>query len=369
MRAQFPYLSEVAYLDTAAEGLLPLVGQQGAAGYTKSKARGSSGRPDFYATEKRATETAAALLGAPADSVAVMSSASEGLNLLAHSIDWREGDEVIITDLEFPSNVYPWLKLQKQGVKVIVIEANGGVLTLEDFKSRFTPRTRLVSVSFVSFKTGTRLPYLPELGAAAAKAGALLSVDATQGLGRAVLPLEGIDYLVSSSYKWMMGLHGAGVVYLGPRLRDSFEPGITGWYAVTPLFTPYRFERFDYKPGAARLLAGMPNYAALYALEQGIKLLLERGVARIEDEFRPLVRELRKRIERAGFEVLTPADEACWAGIVSFSHPEPLAAKQALERAGVIVWAGDNRVRAAVHFYNNEGDLKRLFDALPALKT
>ena len=367
LRAQFPYLSEVAYLDTAAEGLLPIVGQQGAAGYTKSKSRGSMGRPDFYATEKRATETVAALLGAPADSVAVMSSASEGLNLLAHSIDWREGDEVIITDLEFPSNVYPWLKLQKQGVKVIVLEAQNGALTLEDFKSRFTPRTRLVSVSFVSFKTGTRLPYLSELGAAAAKAGALLCVDATQGLGRAVLPLDGIDYLVSSSYKWMMGLHGAGVVYLGPRLRDSFEPGITGWYAVAPLFTPYRFERFDYKPGAARLLSGMPNYAALYALEQGIKLLLEKGVARIEDEFRPLVRELRKGIAAAGFEVLTPADEGYWAGIISFAHPDPLAAKQALERAGVIVWAGDGRVRAAVHFYNNEGDLKRLFDALPAL--
>ena len=368
LRDQFPYLDEVAYLDTAAEGLLPLCAQQGVGAYLREKAHGSNGRPDFYATEKRAIDAVARLLGAPSESVALLASASEGLSTLANSIDWREGDEVILTDLEFPSNVFPWLRLRRQGVKPVIVEAAGGVLTLEDFTSRFTPRTRLVTVSAVSYKTGTRLPFLAELGAAAAKAGARFCVDATQCLGRAALPLDGIDYLVSSSYKWLLGTHGAGVVYLGPRLRRTFEPGAIGWYSVTGLFTPNRFEGYDLKSGAARLMTGMPNYATFYALEQGINLLLEHGVAQIEEGLRPMMRQLRQAVAAAGFDLLTPADEAYWAGIVSFSHANPPKAKQIFDQFGVTVWAGDERVRASVHFYNTEADLKRFVDALPALK-
>jgi len=363
----FSYTTEAAYLDTAAEGLPPLAALQATSGYLKSKSRGSSGRPDFYGIEARATQAAVQLLAAAPGSVALLSSASEGLNLFANSLDWRDGDEDIITDLEFPSNVYPWLRLRDRGVKLIVIPSRDGVLHLSDFTSRFSSRTRVVSASFVSYVNGTRLPFLSELGEAAHRAGALLCVDATQGLGRVPLSVENIDFLVSSSYKWLLGLHGSGVAYLGPQLADSFQPFTVGWYGARSIFTPQRFESIDLKPGAARMLSGMPNYAAQAALEQGICYLLTRGVASLYDDLVPLVRELRKAVERAGYPLLTPADEAFASGIVSFASGNPVGVKQALEHAGVIVWAGDGRVRASVHVYNDEGDIRRLADALPRL--
>lgn len=366
-RIQFPFSTEVAYLDTAAEGLPPIAAQQAAAGYLKSKSHGSTGRPDFYAAEKRATEAATRLLGAAPGSVALLSSATEALNLFANSLDWREGDEVIITDLEFPSNVFPWLRLRDRGVKLIVVPSQDGILSLSDLTSRFSPRTRVVSISLVSYVTGTRIPFLGELGAAAHRAGALLCVDATQGLGRVPFSLDNIDFLASSSYKWLLGIHGAGITYLGPQLIDSFQPSSVGWYGASTIFTPHRFESVELKSGAARLLSGMPNFAAQAALEQGICHLLSHGVAGLYENLRPLVRDLRNAVQRAGFHLLTPADEAYASGIVSFACDDPSAARQALEGAGVIVWAGDRRVRASVHVYNDEGDIKRLADALPRL--
>jgi len=366
-RISFPFSSEAAYLDTGAEGLPPVAAYQAAVEYLKSKSRGSTGRPDMYAIEARATEAVVRLLGAAPGSAALLSSASEALNLFANSLDWREGDEVIITDLEFPSNVYPWLRLRDRGVKVIVVPARNGLLNLEDFTSRFSSHTRVVSVSFVSYATGTRLPFLGELGAAAHRAGALLCIDATQGLGRVPISVENIDFLASSTYKWLLGLHGSGIAYLSPSLAGGFEPFTVGWYGARNIFTPQRFESIDLKPGAARMLSGMPNYAAEAALEQGINHLLNRGIASLYDDLLPLVRELRRTIENAGYQVLTPADEAYASGIVSFGCEEPGAVKQALDRAGVITWAGDRRVRASIHIYNDEGDIRRLADALPRL--
>jgi selenocysteine lyase/cysteine desulfurase len=368
LHAQFPNLNGVAYFDTAAEGLLPLAAQNAACGYLQGKTHGSTARPEFYATEHRAAAAAARLLDAPPDSVAIIGSASDGLNLLAHSIHWRDGDEVLITDLEFPSNVYPWLRLRDRGVRLVVIPTTGGIVRLTDFTSRFTPRTRLVSVSFVSYLSGTRIPFLNELGAAARRAGALFAVDATQGLGRVPLCLDNIDFLVASSYKWLLGIHGAGIAYLNPRLFDSFTPDIVGWYSMSTIFTPYRFERYDLKPGARRLLCGMPNFAAHAALEQGINLLLERRIDRLYHDLLPLVRQLRQALAQAGFQLLTPDDEAYGSGIVSFRVADPSAARQALAGANVVVWAGDGRVRASVHLYNDEGDIRRLLDVVPRLK-
>lgn len=159
-KARFPRAREVAYLDTAAEGL-PLAGAEKAlASYYRDKSMGTPGRRRLYEMETQARDAAARLLGTPAENVVLLSSASEGLNLLANSICWRPGDEVLITDLEFPSNVLAWLRLRDRGVRVRVIPSEAGVVSYEQFVSHLNPATRLVAVSQVSYKTGAQVPFL-----------------------------------------------------------------------------------------------------------------------------------------------------------------------------------------------------------------
>lgn len=363
-KARFPRAREVAYLDTAAEGLPPEDAAAALSAYFAEKASGTPARKRLYAEEQQAKCAVARLLGVEAQDVGFVASASDALNLLANSIDWRAGDEILIHDLEFPSNVLPWLRLRSQGVRVRVLPSSDGIIALEQWAEATGPATRLISVSAVSYKTGTFLPYLPELAREAHRAGAIFCVDATQGLGRVPLPLEGVDYLVASSYKWLLGVHGAGVVYLAPALRERLAPAAVGWYSVREIFTPDRFERYETKPGAACLTAGMPNFPALYALRCGVELLLEVGVERLRRELAPLVAGLRGELEQMGFQLLTPGAPEYASGIVSFAHPQAERVGAALEQEGVIVWAGDGRVRLSVHLYNDAADLERALSAL-----
>ncbi|HZT32662.1 MAG TPA: aminotransferase class V-fold PLP-dependent enzyme [Bryobacteraceae bacterium] len=363
-KSKFPRARDVAYLDTAAEGLPPEDAAAALAEYFSDKASGSPGRPQHYRAEVEAVEAAAGLLGAAPRHVALLSSCSEGLNLLANSIAWRPGDEVLIDDLEFSSNVVAWLRLRHQGVRVHVIASEDGILRCESFTSRLSASTRVVSISQVSYKTGTQAPFLAELSRAVHQAGAIFCLDATQALGRVPVSLEGVDYLVASSYKWLLGVHGLGVVYLSPQLEASLTPGAAGWYSVRNIFTADRFERFTYKDGAARLLTGMPNFPSIYALRASLAYLREAGVERIDRALKPLVRRLREGLAETGLPLLTPPDPQYASGIVSFAHPDAPAIGAALEEEGVIVWAGDGRVRASVHLYNDAADIDRLLGAL-----
>ncbi|MEP7362051.1 MAG: aminotransferase class V-fold PLP-dependent enzyme [Acidobacteriota bacterium] len=366
-KSRFPETAKVAYMDTAAEGLPPVETAQAVEEYLRTKSTGSPGRPAIYERQNQTERAAAQLLGTVSEHVALLGSASEGLNLLADSLDWREGDEVVINDLEFPSNVVAWLRLRRYGVKVRLVSTANGEVRLKDFVAQMGPRTRLVSVSAVSYKTGTRIPFLAELAEVSHRHGAIFCVDATQALGRVPVPLDGVDFLVSSSYKWLLGTHGLGLTYIAPALRERLVPGVAGWFSLDTIFHENRFESFGWKPGAAALQSGMPNFPAIFALKAGLDCLLETGVERIHAELAPIVAGLRSGLAQMGLQLLTPAGAEFASGIVAFSHDRPEALGEALRQKGVIVWAGDGRVRAAVHLYNDERDVARILDSLRGL--
>ena len=363
----FPIYDGVSYLDTAAEGLPPLAIEAALTLYWGAKRRGTPGRVRLYEEQKDVEAAAARLLQTDPDNVVLLANSSEALNLLANSVEWRAGDEVLISNLEFPSNVVVWLRLRSRGVEVIVIPALDGAIELEDWTAHLSVRTRIVSVSQVSYKTGTQIPYLQELAARAHAAGALFCVDATQALGRVPVSVVGVDYLVASTYKWLLGTHGLGIVYLSPELRARFTPGTAGWYSEENVFHPRRFETYTPKTSAGQLQSGMPNFPAIFALRPGIECLLSVGVERLDRELRPLVSALRNGLAEQGHALLTPAGPRFASGIVSFTweQPEQLAAR--LAEQGVIVWGGDGRIRMAIHLYNDEEDVARCLDAMKQL--
>ena len=365
-KTRFPGTQDVTYLDTAAEGLPPCSFSDALQAYARDKNLGTPGRQRLHEVEREVIGSAGRLLGTSPEDIVLLSSASEGLNLLANSPHWRPG-EVLISDLEFPSNVVPWLRLRPQVVSLNVIPTERGSIRIEDYLSRMTAATRLVSVSQVSYKSGTQIPFLRELSQEVHRRGALLCVDATQALGRVPVSVEGIDFLVSSSYKWLLGSHGLAVVYVAPALREHLTASTAGWYSIQDLFTPDRFESFSHKHGAAALATGMPNFPAIYALREGLNTILMEGPDRIHAALRPLVQYLRQGLEDRGFDLLTPADPQFASGIVSFAHENPKWLGAQLARQGVVVWTGDGRVRVSIHLYNDRSDVDRFFAALDSL--
>jgi cysteine desulfurase / selenocysteine lyase len=335
--------------------------------YCRDKEQGTPGRLFLHQAEAQALELAAQLLKTRKENVAFVSSASDAINILVNSFPWNPGDEVIISDIEFPSNVIPWRFLKTRGVRVIVVPAEHGAITWDTVAGQISSRTRLVSLSLVSYKTGAYLAGVPALSSELKRVGAYLCIDATQALGRCPVSLEGVDYLVSSSFKWLMGPHGLGLVYLSPDLREYLSPMGLGWYSVENPFAPDPQQGYSLKAGAAFLSAGMPNFPSLYALRESLSFLLGLSVEATYEKLRPLVERLRFGFQELGCDMLTPSDPGKASGIVAFKHAQSDAIGSALKREGIVVWGGDGRVRASVHLYNDLGDIDRCLSAMASV--
>lgn len=176
-------------------------------------------------------------------------------------------------DLEFPSGVLAFLRLKDRGVRLRVVPSRDGVAGAACLCPAIGPVTRVVVLSQVSYRTGTNMLDLPVIAAEARRQGALVCVDATQAMGRVPVTMEGVDFLAASSYKWLLGVHGAAIVCLGEELRERIRPAVAGWYAVVDVFGPDRFSAFRRKAGAGCLAAGMPNFNAIYVLRRSLDLL------------------------------------------------------------------------------------------------
>ena len=352
------------YLDTAAEGLAVPGMDLAMNEYLREKRKGTPGRKKHFSKEEEARELAAQLLSTGMANVAFAPTTSDALNLLAASLPFERGDGVVITDLEFPSNVLPWLALERKGVRPIVVPSKQGSLSLSALTDVLSDRTRLVSISLVSYKSGAYFPHVEELAERVHKYGGVLCVDATQALGRCPVPLEGVDYLMASSFKWLLGPHGLAIVYLSPAFREQFELAGVGWYSVENVFAPDRFENYHLKPGAACISAGMPNFSALYGMCQALRFLAPVNTPEEQARVNGIGTGLRQALSGRGLRMLTPGDAALASGIISFEHEQASAIGEALQSEDIVVWAGDGRVRASLHFYNDHQDTELYLHAL-----
>src|SRR5262245_27272548 len=183
------------YLNTAAEGLLLRECVSAVHRYLADKARGEPGRGPMWAELERTRAGAGRLIGVPTTRVALVSSTTEALNTIARGIDWRPGDEVVFTSVEFPSNMFPWVDLPEQGVRKRIVAPREGRVWVEDILEQITPRTRLVTISQVSYATGQHLDPRP-IWERVKDSDALLCVDANQADGSVAVSGEHADFVV-----------------------------------------------------------------------------------------------------------------------------------------------------------------------------
>jgi selenocysteine lyase/cysteine desulfurase len=364
-KRDFPSLAGKTYLNTAAEGVPPLAVGEALRQYFEDKQLGMDGRKAHAAQWEAAKALVAEFYGLTPAEIGICSCSSEAYNLAAMALKLKKGEEVVVNDLDFPAGVTPWVQ-QACPATPKVWKNLAGALRIEDLVPLLNPKTRLVTVSLVSFFNGFRVT-LPEVVAAVRKrSNALLAVDVTQALGRVPLDLTGADLIVSSTHKWILASHGGGLVGVPKHRTAEWTAPAGGWFNIEDPFGPNRFDKAVSKPGAASFTVGMPNYPAVYAIRAGLEYIKGVGVKAIDDATRPLVLHCLEELKKLPVELLTPDEPEHIAGILAFRHPKAEEVHAKLHAANVHVMSHAGRLRVALHGYNTAEDVEKFLKELKA---
>ena len=360
----FPTLSGITYLNTAAESIPPRCTGEAIEAYWQDKLRGMKGRAGHFAQVEACREVSARMLGLQTSEVSFCSCSSEAYNLLASALQLGGGDEVVVTDLDFPAGVTPWLRAAEAPV-LRVWKSVEGAMDATALEPLLNERTKLVQVSLVSFYNGHRIEWRPFHDAVRRLApNALISVDITQALGRVVLDCAGADILISSTHKWTLGIHGGCIIGIPAISASRLTTHAGGWLHLENAFNADRFERAVTKTGAASFSVGMPNFVALYALNASLRYLEGVGVAKIAAHADPLVVEAEAGLRELG---VTPMCRWNGTGILAFQHPRSTELHAALEHENIHVMHNAGRIRIAVHGYNTQDDIQQFLRVLATL--
>ncbi|MBC7129916.1 aminotransferase class V-fold PLP-dependent enzyme [Candidatus Bathyarchaeota archaeon] len=310
----------------------------------------------------------ARLIGAKPEEIALVENTSMGLNIVANMLDYPPNAKIVTTDLEYPSVVYPWLR-RKLGVKLEYVRNVKGRLRLEDFEKAVDDRTVAVVVSHVEYVNGFRND-LKALSQIAHEHGAYLVVDAIQSAGAIQIDVkrDGVDFLSTACYKWLLAPSGAGYLYVKEEHIQEFEPPLVGWASVKREV----FETLDFwdiwnlrlSKTASRFEVGSPSTLSFLGASEAMKMLLNFGIEKIEERVLRLTSRLMDAVHALGLPLQTPEEPKHRSGIVNFKVKEPLETVKRLRGKGIIVSARAHGVRVSPHFYNTEEEIDLLMEEI-----
>ncbi|WP_044870235.1 aminotransferase class V-fold PLP-dependent enzyme [Pseudomonas sp. LFM046] len=320
LQDEFSQADGLRYLNHAAVAPWPKRATRAVQSFAEENWRlGARDYPDWLIVERRLRERLARLLNSPTTAdLALVKNTSEALSFVAFGLDWKAGDQVVISDQEFPSNRIVWEALKRYGVTTLQVSLEGpdpeGALL-----AACGPRTRLMSISAVQYASGLRLD-LQRLGHECRKRDVLFCVDAIQQLGALPFDVQSIDcaFAMADGHKWMLGPEGLGVFYCRSDLRQQLKLHEYGWHMLEH---PGDYERVDWEPSrtARRFECGSPNMLGAMALEASLSLLEEVGMDQVAIALAERVQWLQDGlIAIPGVKLFSPSNPARRAGILSF---------------------------------------------------
>lgn len=365
-RRQFPHTwTDMAYLNHAAISPLSFPVRVAVGKYMERRAlKGIEPFPWAMEMANRTRSLIAGLIHANAEDIAFVMNTSDGLNIIATGIDWQEGDRIVINDLEFPSNVYPFLNLKQRGVIVDIVRSIDWRVSPQSIFDAIQPDTRLVAISFVQYLSGERADLLT-IGRELHKRGILFVVDAIQGLPHMPIDVEAahIDFLSTGSHKWLMAPEGMGFIYASERARSLIHQSSLGWTSIDDAFN-FTLRPDELRRGSARFENGTLNYANIAGLKAALEFFLEFGQAQAEKHILDLTGYLIDRLQSRGVNVITPKDAVARAGIVTFEWDDAAQMHQRLMEKQIVTSLRVGKLRVAPHFYNTEDELRKVYLAL-----
>ncbi len=366
---EFPWAArgEAVFLDHASTGPLPertrrVIDAQGLKRAEPFRLTGD----DLFPVLQRARANAAQLIGAPSESIALVTNTSHGVNIAARTLPFGPGDVILSTAGEFPANVYPWMAAARARGAVFRMLPLAGNLPDEAALMRAIetdPHVKGVALSWVSYWSGHRFD-LAAVGAACRKRGIWFFVDAIQGVGAVELDVAAaqIDILSCGAQKWLLSPWGTGFAYVRPELIAQLEPAEVGWMAQ-PVNSDFR-SLLDYDPtwhaDARRFEVVTLDFVHFAAMAESLSLFLDLGPADIAAQVRALADHIVQSARgMRGIELVTPTDPARRAGVLALRVSDPDAVSRTLREARIYHAVREACIRIAPHFYNTESEVDR----------
>lgn len=368
LRNDFPTTEKFCYLNLANKAILPKTVADSMQSWM-ADIYDEAGVAAFSMGEIEKTRAAVAdLFGASSDCIALVKNTSEGINIVAQGFPWREGDNVVISELEHENNTFPWRHLAKRGVEIrIAVPGADGCVTVDQYKDIVDTRTRMLAVAWVVYGNGYRSD-LKAISDFCHERGIKVIVDGIQAVGILSTPIRelGVDVLIAGGHKAQFSLAGAGFMYTTPEMTAMLTP---------PYAAKFSFDTLDRTVPSPELAAdahrfeyGNPNFLGTWVQRRSAEYVKSIGLANIEARVCELTSYLIEAADKHQIHVRTPRPWAERAGIVSLDLGRHAGdAVKKLNDQGVIVAEKDGHLRASMHFYNNEDDVDRFIAALQAV--
>lgn len=375
-RQEFPILATRTYLINNSLGAMPRGVYDSLRAYADTWAalgvsawgQAHDDAPTWWDLNGAVGDQIAPLMGAPPGTVLVHQNASIANSILFSALDFSDPrrDKVVISDMDFPSDVYVLRRWLPAHVREHVVRSVDGITLDEDaLLDAIDERTRLVSLSHVLFKSAAILP-AAQIVAKAHAVGAQVLLNGYHSVG--VIPLDvtalNVDFYIGGTLKWLCGGPGGVFMYVRPDLLPTLEPKVTGWFAHKAPFA-FDLESFDLRDDAYRLMNGTPGIASLHAIQPGVQIINQVGVAAIRHKSMRQTALLIDLADAAGYDVLSPRDPAQRAGTVTIRPPHAYAVSRALIARGIVIdYREGAGIRVAPHFYNSDDELRQTMHAI-----
>ena len=316
----------------------------------------------------------ATLIGADSpDEIGFVKNTCEGVSILADGLDMAAGENVVIADQEHQSVLFPWINAhQRKGIELKVVKSiRDGEVDADAMIKAIDAKTRVLIVSAVQFSTGF-LADLEKLGQACREKGVIFAVDGIQALGRLEIDVRKmhIDYLVAGTNKGLLGTLGAGFVYCKQSLISHITPPYAGYQStvshVEPPSITTNFEMVEWYPNARRFESGNLSYNCIYAIDQGISLVLELGIEHIADHVRHLEKYLRAQLADLPLHVVQAQDSKNWGGVICIYFPKHTEKESAqiLRNYKIHGTIRAGYIRLGLDFYNTQEQMDVVSKAL-----
>jgi selenocysteine lyase/cysteine desulfurase len=366
-RRLYPYLNNgKIYLNHAACSPLSVPVVEAVHRYAKERSETNiENFPLFQDVYLRTKEKIGRMINASSDRISFSDNTSNALNIPARGFRWQKGDRILLNDIEFPSNVYPFLNLRNEGVEIDFVKSVNGQVTVEAIEAALTPSTKMLSISHVQFLSGYRAD-LEKIGALCRERGIIFIVDAIQSAGAIGIDVKkcNIDFLAAGTQKWLMALEGLSVIYITEELQEKISQHYAGWLSVDDTWNLLDYN-LVYKQTAERYHNGTLNNIGIYALDASLGLFEEIGYQNIEESILNNSEYLINKLNEADFKpVLTDADRKNLSGIVSLRPDDANNLYEFLMQNNIETATREGILRIAPHYYNTREELDKVISAL-----
>ena len=372
----FPLTEEWSYLNAANVALMPMSAAKAMTDWQTDVALNGSNNFNDHAEDSAfdgLRDEGAKLLGCRPEDIAGGSSCTELLSSLAWAVMPKEHDNVVSTDIVFPSTIYPFTRVSHHtGCEIRLAPGHNGYASFDEIVKNIDHNTSIVSISHAEY-TGGQVYDLAALAEVAHAHGALLIVDATQSAGAIPIdaPDSGADAIVAGGYKWLCGPFGAAVMYLAPHLQNTLDPGFVGFRSHNNMWdlSP---DRLEYPDTAKRFESSTMAFGCIKGLENSLEYLTDIGIARIYDHNIALADRLIEGLNDLDVEVVSPMTLSERTSIVTcrVGGFDPRTIVDSLKERHIVAHKRQDFLRFSPHVYNSEHDVDRaLMELRSLLKT